>query len=162
MVVIVQVIHMVVPAVVVIMAAAVQVRLLQSLIVPVAAALENIKILEEEDLVGNAARLGEILQAGIARIRAKYPEHLTWCGGKGLVAGIRCTKGDKQPDPETSRKINLQCLYRGLLMFAPVGTGGECVKIAPPLCITEDALLESLQVLEEACDAVFTGKDYYC
>lgn len=129
---------------------------------PVAAALENINILEEEKLTENAARLGRILQAGVARIRAKYPEHLTWCGGKGLVAGIRCTKGNKEPDPETSLKINLQCLYRGLLMFAPVGTGGECVKIAPPLCITEEALRESLQVLEEACDAVFTGKDYYC
>ncbi len=41
-------------------------------------------------------------------------------------------------------------------MFAPVGLGGECVKIAPPLTIPEDALEEGLAVLEEACDEVMT------
>jgi 4-aminobutyrate aminotransferase-like enzyme len=39
-------------------------------------------------------------------------------------------------------------------MFAPVGIGGECLKIAPPLSINEEALRESIQVFEEACDEV--------
>ena len=34
-------------------------------------------------------------------------------------------------------------------MFSPVGLGGGTVKISPPLVITEEALLESLQVLDE-------------
>jgi 4-aminobutyrate aminotransferase-like enzyme len=42
-------------------------------------------------------------------------------------------------------------------MFAPVGIAGECVKIAPPLVIDEQALVESLQVLEEACDEVLSA-----
>ena len=121
----------------------------------VAAALENFKIIQDEKLVEHAAEMGKILQPEIIRIQQKYPEHLTWAGGKGMVAGIRCTKGNKEPDPATSLKINLQCLYRGLLMFAPVGFGGECVKIAPPLTMKEDMLRESIAVLEEACDAVF-------
>ena len=37
-------------------------------------------------------------------------------------------------------------------MFAPVGIGGECLKIAPPLTIAEDALRESIGVFEEAVD----------
>jgi len=37
-------------------------------------------------------------------------------------------------------------------MFAPVGIGGECIKIAPPLTIAEDALREAIGVLEEAID----------
>ena len=120
----------------------------------VTAALENIRILKDEKLTENAAKLGEILYAEVTRIQKKYPDHLTWAYAKGLVGGIRCTTKDKQPDPETAKKINLACLYRGVLMFAPVGTGGECIKIAPPLCINEEALRESLAVLEEACDAV--------
>lgn len=120
----------------------------------VAAALENIKILKDEKLTEHAAEMGKILIPELKRIQNKYPDRLTWSGGRGLVAGVRCTKGDKMPDPETSKKINLACLYRGLLMFAPVGTGGECVKIAPPLCITEEALRESLVVFEDACDSV--------
>ena len=39
-------------------------------------------------------------------------------------------------------------------MFAPVGARGECIKIAPPLTIAEDALRESIQVFEEALDQV--------
>jgi 4-aminobutyrate aminotransferase-like enzyme len=39
-----------------------------------------------------------------------------------------------------------------------VGAAGECIKIAPPLTILEDALRESIQVLEEALDEVLGGK----
>jgi 4-aminobutyrate aminotransferase-like enzyme len=39
-------------------------------------------------------------------------------------------------------------------MFAPVGIAGECLKIAPPLMISEDALRESIKVFEEACDEI--------
>jgi 4-aminobutyrate aminotransferase-like enzyme len=45
-------------------------------------------------------------------------------------------------------------IQKGLLMFAPVGAAGECLKIAPPLTTPEDALRESIQVLEEAADEV--------
>ena len=39
----------------------------------------------------------------------------------------------------------------------PVGVGGECVKISPPLSIPEDALRESVAVFEEAVDEVCRG-----
>ena len=78
--------------------------------------------------------------------------------GKGLVAGIQVVKpGTKTPDPDTATKINVACFHKGLLMFAPVGVGGECLKIAPPLMIAEDALRESIAVFEEACDEVLGG-----
>ena len=35
-------------------------------------------------------------------------------------------------------------------MFTPVGFGGATIKICPPLPITEEALREGLDVLEEA------------
>lgn len=43
---------------------------------------------------------------------------------------------------------------KGLLIFAPVGIGGECIKIAPPLIINKEALRESVQVFEKACNEV--------
>ncbi len=78
--------------------------------------------------------------------------------GKGLVAGIQIVKkGTKEPDSETALRINEKCFHKGLLMFAPVGIGGECIKIAPPLTINEEALREGIAVLEEACDEVLEG-----
>jgi 4-aminobutyrate aminotransferase/(S)-3-amino-2-methylpropionate transaminase len=62
--------------------------------------------------------------------------------------------GTRTPDPETARRINERCFHRGLLMFAPVGVGGECLKISPPLVIPEDALRESITVFEGACAEV--------
>lgn len=122
---------------------------------PVAAAIANLEIIQKEHLVERAARRGEILIPELHRIRQKYPQVLGCVQGKGLVAGIQVVKpGTKIPDPDTALRINIACFQKGLLMFAPVGVGGECIKIAPPLTITEDALRESLQVLEEAVDEV--------
>jgi len=122
---------------------------------PVAAAVANLKVLIGENLSERAAQMGEIMLPELARIRRKYPDRLGVMHGMGLVAGLLCVKpGTKILDPDTALRINLACFHRGLLMFAPVGVSGECLKIAPPLTIPEDCLRESLQVFEEAVDAV--------
>jgi 4-aminobutyrate aminotransferase/diaminobutyrate-pyruvate transaminase/4-aminobutyrate aminotransferase/(S)-3-amino-2-methylpropionate transaminase len=125
---------------------------------PVAAAIENLKIIQNEKLVENAAALEEVLMTGLDRIQKKYPEILGCLHGKGLVAGIQVVKkGTKEPDSEMAQKINEKCFQKGLLMFAPVGIAGECIKIAPPLMITEDALKEGISVLEETCDELLSN-----
>jgi len=122
---------------------------------PVVSAIENLNIIHEENLVENAKKLGEILIPELERIRSKYPDVLGCVQGKGLVAGIQVVKkGTKEPDGETAVKINEKCFHKGLLMFAPVGIAGECLKIAPPLMTSEEALHDGIQVLEEACDEI--------
>lgn len=95
----------------------------------------------------------------LQRIQQKHPKVLGCLQGKGLVAGIQVVKpGTRTPDPDVALRINIACFQKGLLMFAPVGPSGECIKIAPPLTISEDALRESIQVLEEAVDEVLAGR----
>ncbi len=121
----------------------------------VAAAVANLKLLVEEHLVEKAAALGEILLPELERIREKYPDRLGCVHGRGLVAGVQVVKpGTKEPDSATAAAINLACFHQGLLMFAPVGVGGECLKIAPPLTTTPEALAEGIQVFEQAIDQV--------
>jgi len=121
----------------------------------VTAAIANLKIIQQEDLPARAARMGDILLPELHRIREKYPDVLGCVHGQGLVAGIQCVlPGTKTPDPELALRVNVACYQRGLLMFAPVGIGGECLKIAPPLVIEEAALRESIEVFEAAIDAV--------
>lgn len=125
---------------------------------PVVAAVENLKIIQKEKLVERSARMGEILMSGLEKVQRKYPDRLGCLHGLGLVAGIQVVKaGTKEPDAETATRINEKCFQKGLLMFAPVGIAGECVKIAPPLVIDEEALVEGVKVLEEACDEVLSG-----
>jgi len=125
----------------------------------VAASLANLEVFRKRPLVENAAAMGGILIPGLDRIRARHPAVLGCLHGKGLVAGIQVVRpGTREPDPETATAVNETCFHKGLLLFAPVGVGGECLKIAPPLTIAEEPLRESLAVFEEAVDEVLAGR----
>ncbi len=120
---------------------------------PVVAAIANIKALREEKMTENAAVLGNVLEEGLLAIQEKHSDRIGFVTSRGLVAGLQIVKlNTKEGDKETAYKINERCFQKGLLMFAPVGVGGMCVKIAPPLMITREALEEGLQVLDEVCD----------
>ena len=122
---------------------------------PVAAAIANLKILLGEDLAARAARMEGVLMPLLTEVQQRHSSRLGCLNGKGLVAGIQVVKpGTKIPDPATALAINVACMRKGVLMFAPVGVAGECLKIAPPLTIAEDALVESAQTFGEAADEV--------
>lgn len=122
---------------------------------PVVAAIESLKIIQREKLVENSRNMGEILLPELKRIQGLYPEVLGCVHGRGLVAGLQVVKaGTREPDKETALKINEKCFQMGLLMFAPVGVAGECLKIAPPLTISEEPLREAVSVFEQACKEV--------
>ena len=120
-----------------------------------AAALASIDLVVKENLVENSRQMGEVLHAGLRRLKDRFPE-IGWVDGKGLVAGVACVKpGTKDPDGELAWEVVNKCIQKGVLMFSPVGFMGSTVKIAPPLVINEEALLESIGVLEEAfCEAL--------
>lgn len=121
----------------------------------VAAAIANLEIIRDETLADRAAEMEKILMPGLEKIQRAHPEVLGCLHGKGLVAGLQVVKpGTREPDAATATAINVKCFQKGLLMFAPVGVAGECIKIAPPLSIPEDALREAIEVLAEAVDEV--------
>ena len=114
------------------------------------AALANIEVIEDEDLVENSAKVGKVLQAELADIKAQFSEIIGAAPGAGLVGGLLMVKkGTQESNYELAWDIINNCFRNGLLMFAPVGVGGECVKIAPPLCISEEAVKEGCQVIRE-------------
>jgi len=116
---------------------------------PVAAALASLQIIKKDKLVQNAARLGKVLHRELAKIQKKYPRRLGYVHGKGLVASLHMIKpGRKEPDVDLAFAVVERCVEKGLMMFSPVGV--SCVKIAPPLCITEAQLLEGCEVVNEA------------
>lgn len=112
-----------------------------------AAALKNIEILEREDLLGNAARVGGYFQA---RLRAL--EDLPMVGqvrGAGLMLCVEAVadKALKALLPEAaneSKRISNRCEAMGLLV-RPIG---HLNVMSPPLIITEaevDFIAETLE-----------------
>lgn len=115
-----------------------------------AAALASIDVVINERLSANACRVGDVLHHRLRAIQKRFP-HVGTVQGRGLVAGLSCvTPGSTQPDAELAWQVVRLCFEKGVLMFAPVGFGGATVKIAPPLVITEAAIVESTAVLEES------------
>lgn len=122
-----------------------------------AAALASLEVILRENLVENSRRMGEIMHNRLHKLAAKYP-NIGAVAGKGLVAGIACIKpGKKEPDGDFAWDVVERCVDKGLLMFAPVGLAGSTIKICPPLVITEEAMLESLDVFEEAYSEVLAS-----
>jgi 4-aminobutyrate aminotransferase / (S)-3-amino-2-methylpropionate transaminase / 5-aminovalerate transaminase len=120
----------------------------------VAAALASVKKIVNQNLTANAAQLEKPLLEGLRRIQARHPDVVGHCTARGLVAGLQLVRaGKKEPDPDLAHRVVENCYRQGLLFFAPVGAWGQTVKIAPPLTIPEEALLEGLGVLSQAVDA---------
>jgi len=116
-----------------------------------AASLANLQVVEEEGLVENSRRMGEIMQPLLRDLGGRFPDHVGAVHGKGLVASLHMVKpGGIEPDAALAADVVGRCVEKGLLMFAPVGYGGASVKISPPLVIGEEPLRESVAVLEEA------------
>ena len=123
-----------------------------------AAALASVKKIVTENLAANAARLEPVLLAGLQAIQRRHPDVVGHVTARGLVGGMQIIKaGRKEPDADLAHAIIERCFQKGLLMFAPVGAGGQTVKIAPPLTIPQAALEEGLAVLTEATDEAVAG-----
>jgi 4-aminobutyrate aminotransferase-like enzyme len=125
-----------------------------------AAAVASLRKILAEDLTGNAARLGQILETGLRQIQQRNAEVIGHYSCRGLVGGLQMTRaGKREPDHDLAHAVIERCFHKGLLFFAPVGAWGQTVKICPPLTIDEDGLREGLAVLAEAVKEV-SGSAY--
>ena len=117
---------------------------------------ENFKAMLEDGLIDNSNDLGKLFHQKLNVLKAKYPNHLKYVFGRGLLAALIFEDSEGKPLSELCDRISENALQRGLLV---VHTGRESIKLAPPLSITEDAMLEGVNVLESCIqDAVAEAK----
>ena len=121
-----------------------------------AASLASFKAMKAKKMIQNAAKLGKVMNQRIMKLWKKYPNKVGHAASVGLVGSLQLVTvpGSNTPDHDTAFEIINYCVQNGLLMFGPVGNGGGSVKLAPPLCITQEQLVEGLDVLEEAFEKV--------
>ena len=119
--------------------------------VAAAAALESLKLVQELDLPGNAARVGAHLQARLADFVSRHV-HVGDVRGVGLMACIEMVES-KQGRKSLARGNDLpqrvaRATYR---RGAMVRVSGPNIILSPPLIITR----EEVDVLVDALDAAF-------
>jgi 4-aminobutyrate--pyruvate transaminase len=109
--------------------------------VPAAVALENLKIIEEKNLVENARRVGEVMQD---ELRALADHSLIGeVRGVGLIAGVelvadKVTKAKFNPVGKVGAQVFSRAHENGLIIRAI----GDTIAFCPPLIITEDQVRE--------------------
>jgi 4-aminobutyrate aminotransferase len=115
-----------------------------------AAALATFELLGDE-LIGNAARVGEQLLGDLGQLQVRQP--LIWdVRGRGLMIGVEFRDG------ATADAVEMACLRRGLLVLR---AGDSAVRIAPPLVLREDQARVGVRIFEEACAEVAGGGDTF-
>jgi 4-aminobutyrate aminotransferase len=112
-----------------------------------AAARATIEVLED-GLVDNAARMGEILMAGLVELQAKHPQ-IGEVRGLGLMVGVEFSNPDGSPAAEFSKAVKEACMGEGLLLLL-CGTYHQVVRWIPPLIVTESQLRAALGIFERA------------
>lgn len=115
------------------------------------AALATIEIIEDEDLVENAARVGAL---GLQRLNELMRRHAAIgdVRGRGLLLGIEIVKScdSKEPDDARAEAIMYRALDAGLSFKT---TMGNVLTLSPPLTITADEMRQALTILDQAIAA---------
>jgi taurine-pyruvate aminotransferase len=120
-----------------------------------AAALETVRIIEEEDLLQNAVRMGAYLMDGLYGLKDKYPL-VGDVRGLGLFAGLELVRDRKTKEPVAEAvpmKIVADCLARGVI----VGRTNRSFKdlnntitLSPALIATRGDIDEVVAALDRA------------
>jgi len=103
-------------------------------------AITALKILQEENLSGNALVMGQLLRNELNALQSK---HISIVRGKGLLNAIVIGHADNN----AAWKLCLELKKNGLLAKP---THGDKIRFAPPLVITEDQILECVAIIKKS------------
>lgn len=108
-----------------------------------AVAMEALQVVIDENLAENAYKLGKVFRAGLEKI-ARKTDLIQSVRGKGLLNAIviNCTE-----ESDMAWDICMKFKENGLLAKP---THGNKIRFAPPLVITEEQIIESLDIIERS------------
>jgi 4-aminobutyrate aminotransferase len=119
--------------------------------VTAAAALATLEVIDSEDLVANAERVGT---HALEKIHALKRRHalIGDVRGRGLLIGIELVEERARKDPAraAAERVLYRALTRGLSFKT---TMGNVLTLTPPLTITEAQMDQALSILDECLAA---------
>ena len=108
-----------------------------------AAAYATLEFIIDNDVAGNAKRMGQYLIAGLKRLKDKF-KFITDVRGRGLLVALEF-------DSDIAQSVLMACLDRGLLVnrLKP-----NALRFIPPLIIGEAEVDEALSILDKALSSL--------
>lgn len=114
------------------------------------AAIEALKILSSEEFLSRAAHVGQLIKSTLDALKEKF----------ALVGDVRATgamclvefvkdKDTKEPDMEIALEVLKDAVAHGIILIR-AGLYSNCIRLLPPIVMTDEQLHEGLAVLEAA------------
>ena len=127
---------------------------------PAAAALAVIEVVREDDLAARAARAGERLRGHLDELAVRH-EVVGDVRGMGLLCGLELVedRDSRRPAEAMGLALTEECERRGLsINLVRGGTGGaaNCLRMAPPLTISDDDIDLAAEILDTSLAALPT------
>lgn len=107
------------------------------------AALATIKYMIDHDIPGQAKRKGEILKAGLQKMKGKYPTVIMDVRGAGLMLAVEFVKS------EVGYNIAKGLFARGVLTAGTLNNS-KTIRFEPPAVITEEQISKVLACMDAA------------
>lgn len=129
-----------------------------------AAAVENIQVIEDENMVANAAKMGLYVEQEVEKLKEKHPS-IGDFRNTGLLGCIELVKNRETKEPvtpwnakphEMEATLKMASKIRELGMFTFVRW--NWIFIAPPLCVTTEQVDEGLDIVSQA---ISIADEYY-
>ncbi len=110
-----------------------------------AAAYATLKYVLDNDIVGNAGKVGQYLMAGLKALQGKYP-FIADVRGRGLLLAAEF-------NADIAQEVLMSCLDNGLLVnrLKP-----NAIRLIPPLIIDNNDVDEALGILDKALATMAT------
>jgi 2,2-dialkylglycine decarboxylase (pyruvate) len=127
---------------------------------PAAAALAVLEVVREQDLPTRADRAGRRLRGHLDELASRH-EVIGDVRGMGLLCGLELVEDRDSRRPAEAMGVALtdECERRGLsINLVRGGTGGaaNCLRMAPPLTISDDEIDLAAEILDSSLTALTT------
>ncbi|MDQ4007100.1 MAG: aminotransferase class III-fold pyridoxal phosphate-dependent enzyme [Actinomycetota bacterium] len=109
-----------------------------------AAALATLDVIERENLVDNAATMGQRLLTGLQKVAGEHPA-IGDVRGLGLMLGNEFVGADRRPDPEAALRAQREAGERGLMLLL-CGAYNNVVRMIPALVVDGDQIDAALDI----------------
>ncbi len=122
-----------------------------------AVGLEVMNVIRDENLCGNAERMGAVLKSGLEELKTRHPV-IGDVRGRGLLLGIELVADPDTREPfPADRNMNLrltrEAREKGLIIYPRRcinGLSGDHLVVAPPLIVDEKQVADILDRLDGA------------
>lgn len=118
-----------------------------------AAALETLRIIDEDGLLDNCKKVGSYFKTRLMELKDKYPNVIGDVRGVGLMIAMEIVDEDGKPDAKMTAEIKEKALDRDVLLLT-CGSDHNVVRFIAPLIITE----KEIDIVIDVIDDILGGK----